>query len=982
MWSTTVVGRAEELGRISDVLRGARDGRFGALIIEGDAGIGKTTLVRVACDAAREEARVLSGACLPLISATVPLVGLRSAVRGLAVEERPAVLGGPVPRRRAEGGGSGGPAVPVPVALDDWLSAQAVRRPVVLAVDDLHWADEETLDALMYVLAGPAERRLGVILTVRSTDVAAHHPLRRWLADVRRLPGVEELAVGPLSREEIAAEVAAVLGGPAHSSLVDEVFARSRGNPYFTRLLVTGLGPSTRSLPAHLPQEISAAAVRAWGSLSDGARRLVVALAVGGRPVVGPSLALVADVADLVDPGPALHKAVEAGLLDIAADGSVWFHHPLQAEAVEEGLLPEERRALHNAFAAGYEEGVDGDASVEPDPELAGSISDHHALAGQDDSAFRWAMRAAEAMRAAGDDIGRLRMLGRAIDLRPGLKGVAESLVDLLEQARVVAREVGDWDAELRAVEGLRRAVRPGTDELRLAVLDAWRSMLRFRLGLSTDHGDLARARERSASAPATWQRVVVLCESSHLFLWAGRLEEGRAAAEEGLATAEAHGGPRPGTDADEWLRACAYAHGQAAMLAVFEGDARRAGEHAHRGAEQAVLARDGLTLLHATFWGANARPYPKSDWVEAVARGRQEMERVGIPQPFIAWLSAGESLGLFELGDTEACLSRLRVALGAQAGPAADLNARLTSGLLATSQGRQDEAEAHLARAGEMFAAQLSMPVFHAGAVTAAVRLGRDDPAAALDAATAAIEREGVNPTHCEWLVPLAARALADLVQAERDVGRDPLPQLQRLADLRAQTPHVLPDGEVDEAYQPVLDALDRLYDAETARAQDDPNAAILWRETVDRLSNVPLPWDAAYACWRAAEALLGQGGAAERRQAAEMLRRGYALTLRLGAQPVQEHIESLARWARIPLTEVGAVGDRTAGAEAVALTRREREVLGHVVAGRTYAEIAAALFLSEKTVSTHISNILRKTGTANRVALATWAGRQGGVS
>ncbi len=418
-------------------------------------------------------------------------------------------------------------------------------------------------------------------------------------------------------------------------------------------------------------------------------------------------------------------------------------------------------------------------------------------------------------------------------------------------------------------------------------------------------------------------------------------------------------------------------------MLAVFDGDARRAGEHSHRGAEEAILARDGWTLLHATFWGANARPYPPGDWVEAVAHGRQEMERVGIPQPFIAWLSAGEALGWFELGDPEACLARLRVALGAQAGPTADLNARLTSALLATSQGRQDEAEAHLARAGEMFAGSLSLPTFHADAVTATVRLGRDDPAAALEVAVRAIGREGVNPTFCEWLAPLAARALADLVQAERDAGRDPSPQLQRLADLRAQAPHVLRDtGEVNEAYQQMLDALDRLYDAETARAREDPNAAVLWRETVDRLSEVPLPWDAAYAYWRAAEALLGRGGASERRLAAEMLRRGYALALRLGAQPVREHITLLARWARIPLTEVGTANDGSAGAEAIALTRREREVLGHVVAGRTYAEIASALFLSEKTVSTHISNILRKTGTANRVALATWAGRQGGES
>ncbi len=974
MSSATVVGRAEELGRILGLLRGARAGRFGVLILEGDAGIGKTTLVRAACDAVGDQSLVLRGACLPLISAASPLIGLRSAVRGLAVEQRPSVLGGPVPSRAA----GGGPSVPVPVAVDDWLCAQAVRRAVVLVVEDLHWADEETLDALMYVLAGPSERRLAVVLTVRSTDVGPHHRLQRWLADVRRLPGVEELAVVPLARAEVAAEVAVVLGGPAHSCLVDEVFARGRGNPYFTRLLVTGLGPSTRLLPAHLPAELSAAVARTWGSMSDVGRRLVVALAVGGRPVVGPSLALVADAAGLADPEPALHEALEAGLLDLADDGSFWFHHPLQAEALAQGLLPEEAHALHAAFARGFEELLEQGAGDEPVHELAASVCDHHALADHQDSAFRWAMRAAEAMRVAGDKVGRLRMLDHAIELRPGQRVVEESLVDLLEQARVVARDLGDWDAELRAIEGLRDALRPGTDDLRLAVLDAWRSTVRFQLALHTEPGDLVLALERSASAPDSWQRVVVLGVSARLFLWAGLLEQGRAPVEEGLAVAEAHEGSWPGPHTDEWVRACAYAHGQAAMLAVFDGDERRAGEQARRSAELSVLARDGSALLNATFWGANARPYPMTGWVEAIARGRQQMERVGIPQPFVAWLSGAESDGWFELGEPEACLARLRVALGASVGPAADLQARLAGALLATSQGRQDEAEAHLARARELFAGQLSLPMHGTARVTAAVQLGREDPAAALQTTVEACNAGGVNPTHCEWLAPLAARALADLVQAERDAGRDPAPQLQRLVELRARSPHVLRDTGNDKAYQQMLDALDRLYDAETARARQDPDQAATWQDTVDRLSEVPLPWDVAYACWRAAEALLGRGGAVERRQAAEMLRRGHALAVRLGAEPVRAHLESLAHAARIPLTSVGAVGVRSGG-DAVALTPREREVLEHVVAGRTYAEIAAALFLSEKTVSSHISNTLRKTGTANRVALATWAGRRG---
>ncbi|MEO7423519.1 MAG: helix-turn-helix transcriptional regulator [Ornithinibacter sp.] len=111
-------------------------------------------------------------------------------------------------------------------------------------------------------------------------------------------------------------------------------------------------------------------------------------------------------------------------------------------------------------------------------------------------------------------------------------------------------------------------------------------------------------------------------------------------------------------------------------------------------------------------------------------------------------------------------------------------------------------------------------------------------------------------------------------------------------------------------------------------------------------------------------------------------MLRRGHVIALRLGAMPLLASIEALGRTARISLATVEAARpDGPQGGDGLdVLTRREREVVAHVVAGRTYAEIATALFLSEKTVSSHISNLLRKTGTANRIELATWAVRVAG--
>jgi DNA-binding CsgD family transcriptional regulator len=230
--------------------------------------------------------------------------------------------------------------------------------------------------------------------------------------------------------------------------------------------------------------------------------------------------------------------------------------------------------------------------------------------------------------------------------------------------------------------------------------------------------------------------------------------------------------------------------------------------------------------------------------------------------------------------------------------------------------------------------------------------------------------------------LAPLAARSLADLVAAERDTGGDPSGPMERLADLRERVPRVVPEGgPASPAYDAVLGALDLLYAAETARATVPGRAGPAWCAAAEALARAEMPWEHSYAAWRAGEALLVGGAPAERRVAAEMLRRGHTLAVRLEARRVQMGIESLAKAARITLA---AVAPAEAGDSDVALvlTRREREVLAHVVAGRTYAEIATALFLSEKTVSSHISNILRKTSTANRVELAAWATRQGASS
>lgn len=257
-----------------------------------------------------------------------------------------------------------------------------------------------------------------------------------------------------------------------------------------------------------------------------------------------------------------------------------------------------------------------------------------------------------------------------------------------------------------------------------------------------------------------------------------------------------------------------------------------------------------------------------------------------------------------------------------------------------------------------------------------AEVALVAGDTEGAIAAAMAGVEGEGVPPTFCERLLPLAARAAADQAQACRDRGADPGPAVARLSSLRDRYPDVIVDLGPGPMYQLQLRAMQTLYDAEVLRGRTDPGASTAWNHSAQACHDAELAWDEAYARRRAAEALL-QDRATRRHGAAE-LRRAHELATDLEAAPLLAELEALALTARVPLTDPRALPAET-GTGIPGLTIREREILAHVVAGRTYGEIARELVISEKTVSVHISNLLHKTGTPNRIELAGLAHRTG---
>jgi DNA-binding CsgD family transcriptional regulator len=960
----TFVGRGRELELLGSAVTRARGGAAGALLISGDAGVGKTTLVQQACDRAGTDVLVLRGAGMPLSAQTIPLLALRSAARGLPASQRPPLL---------SGSGTREPLTDVPLLFDEWLDDTTQERPVVLAIDDLHWVDQSTLDVLLYVLAGSPHRRLALLMTLRSSEVGARPTLQRWLADARRLPVLEELHLGPLDRDETRSQLADLLGGPPHEPLVGEVFAHTEGNPYLNRLLVAGLPADALHLPDDLPDNLRAAVLQPWHDLSPQARELVRVIAVGGRAAAGRHLDLAAALAAVTTPSPLLREAVEAGVLDLDPHEGYWFHHPLQAEALQATLAPLEAAALHASWAEVVECDLgDDDTDTAVELEAVTVVAEHHYLAGHDAEAYRWSLRAVDLAERAGGASEQLRLLRRSLDLRSRVVSASESDVELLDRLRGCAQALGDHEEELWAVESLLARLREEEQPSRVAELLVRRAHLRFSTGrgfLLVD--EMRRAVDLAAREPGSWQHAFALAELAHAGLWA---DEPAAPewARQSLEAARGAGHPR----------ALAYALATNAMLAVFENRTEEGMELGCQGVEEAARAGDGWAFVHAALWEANAIDTPVNPrWAQRVQTRREELERLGGAHPYVAWLSATEAGSWLYAGEWKACSERLRVALGSDPGVGPDVITRLVAARLAALQGRQREAEAHLERAEELCADTSTFLAFEFDAVRATVRLHAGDLEGAVEAALTGATVEGVPPTMCEWLCPLAARALADQVQALRDAGRSTTEPLARLEDVVARFPHVIADtGGATEFYTRELEALDALYAAEVARARAEPEAGCRWTHAVELLEGI-LPWEEAYAAWRAAEAQLAHG-VGHRDEGAAMLRRAFALAQGLQALPVLREVEDLARTARISLSAVARplppaepAGARTVQHPLAGLTAREREVLEYIVAGRTYGEIARALVLSEKTVSSHVSNLLRKTGAANRVDLARLA-------
>lgn len=952
-----LVGRATELAAVDAFLANVCTGTAGTLVVSGDPGVGKTALVQRACVSLPSQAWVLTGACLPLASMTVPFLALRSAFR-----RAPRFDGVAYPMLR-----TAGEAPPdVPGLIDDWLEGLCLLRPVVLVIDDLQWADQSTLDVLMYLIAGPPERRLGIIATLRSGEVGEGHPLQRWLADIRRLPRIHWMELGPLDRVDTGAQISHLLGAPPHQSLLQEIFTHTAGNAYLNRLLVSGIGPEARHLPPKLPLDLRAAVLRSWRSLSPEARQLTALMAVGGRPIRAQDLSAVTHPhRDQQSVLTLLTEAADAGITERGTDGTHWwFHHPLIVEVLEQEQNADSRQRWHAAFAAHQQDQINAENT--PDFASLVALADHHYNAGHIGQAYRWALSASTAAGDAGGVTEMLRLLRRAVELHHAIPQAQESEQELWSRLRVAAETTGALEVELTAVQELLARTDADLQPLDVAELLVRRTHLRFSTGRSfVTVEDMREALQHASADPSSWQYALALAELAHVELWKDD-PEARSHATRALTIARAAGNPR----------ALSYALTANVMATVINNNSPSALTWGLEAMAAAAQARDFWGFVHAALWHANAtETWTSEQFANLMHNARQQLTELGAPHVYIAKIAAQEGDSFLAIGRWRECERALRVALGSDPGTLGDVGARLSAARLALWQGRQGEAQAHLARAEELYEHFSDFLNLDFDAIRAEVFLGGGFPEAAYAAAMNGATTTGMSPTMCEWLIPLAARSLADQVQAAHDASAPTDTIMALIDELVRRFPTVLREpGDSTPFYERQVAAFNLLYNAEVGRARESPNNATDWIRCADACQAATLLWEEAYCCWRAVESLLLHGHN-QRDLATSFLRRGLALTEELQAEPIRTQLLAFATQARINISVPATMTPPGIYTELPGLTQREREILHYVIAGRTYREIARDLVISEKTVSSHISNLLRKTGAANRVDLSRLA-------
>ena len=980
-----MVGREGELGRLLSLLDDAEEGRSVVALVSGDAGVGKTRLIgEVTRLAAGRGFTVLSGQCAEL-GDSVPYLPLADALRGAAQSTgvRDALSSRPALGRLLPEGGEG------PIADSDrsglarqqmfggvlgLLAELAAATPVLLVLEDLHWADASTRDLVTFLSRMLHRERVALIGSYRTDDLHRRHPLRPVVAELLRLPSVIAVDLAPLAPSTLAEHLTATAPVRIDATELNDIVARAEGNAYYAEeLLAASVGD-----PGHrdaLPAGLAALLLNRVEQLTDATQQVLRAAAVAGRKADDELVRALSGL-EAAEYEGAVREAVTHQLLVPDGTEGYVFRHALLREAVYADLLPGERTRLHATMCSLLAD--------EQRLTIAGTAAElaQHCLASHDiPGAFAASVRAGKDAEQLGAPAEAHRHYDQALALWERVTdpektaGMARGKLGLM--SATTAADSGDVDRAVHLLRRLRQVLaaqaEQGGPPVDVKLASRIGERLAFNLILLDDPKapaeavEVARATvEATPADPPTSQYARALTTYAYALVVEEDFSVARDWAERGIAAARAADAPWVEADAlvtlgfmsnregrnDEAIKVLTAAHRQAreAMMLGVElrsayhlarahlerGDLTTGGAVAHEGTKRAIqtgldMSPYGWELQHLHFQCHFADG--KWDHAQEIADGFP----VRVTSPPEAYLS---SMALF-----------IDVARG---NPAVE------------------ERRAWI----EPFWTVYGFDPFIARGLLAEHALWQGDTEQALAEAQMAIDLDDVPP----WgYSPSVLRPAAVALSARAD----------RAVQARASGDHETARAEASAAAE-LIDIARRgaafpkrpkfimgpegrgwlaRAEAEYQRATGD-NAPQAWEAVLDAFGP-GYCYEIARTRWRRAEALAEAG---RRDDANEQWRQAAQIADRLAARPLRRALDDLARRARI-----GTAPDLPDGAVLTSLTSREREVLRLIAAGRSNREIASVLFIAPKTASVHVSNILGKLGAASRTEAAAIAHREG---
>jgi DNA-binding CsgD family transcriptional regulator len=942
--TAALLGRERERAELYDALSLVLTGSSQTVLVGGDGGIGKTTLVSDLARHAEELGfTVVMGHCLDL-GAGISFAPVVEAVRSLVMPledlgGRPsarrmrALLDPETPRRRQ--------AFRVLEDLRLTVLEAAAAGPLMVVMEDMHWADRSTQDFAV-ALSRTARGRLLLVLTVRVDDLHRRHPARRALAEIGRIRTARHVDLHPLDADSIAAIVAShAVGGLVDPARIRSAVERSEGNPLYAEELAAA---APEAIPGHLAHLFLAR----MDALPERPRELLRLASVDGTRLDIDTLGELGRL-DRGQLDTQLRALLDANLLRDAGD-SLAFRHGLLREAVYDDLLPDERARLHADLAAILQEQTD--AGPEPGLALLSRLAFHwyaaHDLPRTLEASVRagslaWRMGAAEAVAH------RQRALSLWDQVPDAEARAGCTKVDLLLAVARAACDQGElhrWhELNTRAVDMLTPGTHPWVAS---RAYSSFATSAIFNGDLTGAQDAIRLAVEHAGDSP-TEERAYALGARALLHDVNGQFAAGLAAADRAIHDARASGA------VDALLLALMFKSDALLLLGHVSEACGAVGESID-------VARDaGMVEWTLGSVGLLAGRLMESG---QVAQG-MSVARVGyrddVAGEHTLHPTCGESIvtGLIWGGRLESADSLLEEL---RSMPLPGARWRHLHGELSLARG-DVEAGSHATVEPARYP-ELARRHPDDVDVLREIRLAdlRHDAATCLAVAEACLGRL----EDCDS--PLLAASAARIGFHALSVGRS-APDAQgfrvhRHAARQLEYARLALTDEWSGSYFGVQLALAEAY---AVRCAGQP-AVTLFRGALALAE----PFGTLFALeprLALALELLNHG---PRDAGKELLVQCWVTAHDLGAHGLERQASRIATRSRVPLPESAIVEGPLSR-----LTPREREVFDRLATGATNRAIASALVISEKTVSVHVSNVLAKLGVENRGAAAALARR-----